>query len=546
MAALAAAPGSRLASTLAAGFRPMTQPPPGLASSGPRLRRGLRWYLIGRAASGVLGLVWLALLVHTLPPQQLGSYFALWSLFELAQLASGLGVVAYLNRFLAVDAQRESQRRFAAILLALLAWRLATLAVAAVTLTAAWPVLAEALGLAVVFPGPTLLLSLLAAEGIVRWCESAADSLLLQALRQSLALLRNLLRIGALTAATGLGASVDAAWVLRAEAACATFVAVCGLVMLGLWTWHRGRAAPDARASTAATAESGHLTLRARLRFAVQGHLALVLGLPAGMDGFRLLVGGAAGVEALAIFGTAASLADMVARHTPALLLLDFVRSVLTARSTGGNAEAEALFWPRLLIRVNAVALAALCALALVLADAALRQVGAHAPEGTAALLFALLLLQFVQSLRVAAGLVAHLRTDNRPVLAATLTTLLAPAVVVAAAPSLGAWAGVVGLWSLEAIYAATLLGGLRLHPARLLGEARLWQSVACAGIGAGVAAALVEVLLLTLGLAGAADLLAAGIGIAIYGGLLWWQAPLAPDEVAALMRLWRPRPRRS
>lgn len=512
----------------------MMASPRGLASSGARLRRGLHWFLAGRAASGVLGLVWLALLVRTLPPGQLGSYFGLWSLFELLQLASGLGGLAYLQRFAAVDALHATPRRFAAILLALLGWRLATLAAAGALLALAWTPLAAALGLAALFPEPTPLLALLAAEGTVRWCESAADSLLLQSLRQLLALLRNLLRIGALAMALGQGEAVDVAWVVQTEAICATLVALCGLTALSVWTWHQGRSA------TAAVAGPDVMPWRERVRFAWQGHLALVLGLAAGLDCIRLLVGATAGVEALAAFGTAAALADMAARHTPALLLLDFARSVLTARSTGSDAAAEALFWPRLLIRANALVLAALCALAFALGESALRLAGSHAPQVTAGLLCALLLLQFVQSLRVAAGLVAHLRADNRPVLQATLTTLVVPLVVGACAPSLGAWAAVLGLWWLELVYTAVLLGRLRLHPARLLGAARLWYGVALAGAGAGVMAAVPPALLATDAFGAPAALATIAIALALYVALLWKLAPFSADEIAALSHLRR------
>lgn len=530
----------------------MTAQPRGLAGSGPRLRRGLRWFLVGRAASGVLGLVWLALLVRTLPPGQLGGYFGLWSLFELLQLASGLGGLAYLQRFAAVDALHAPPRRFAAILLALLGWRLATLAAAGAVLVLTWTPLAAALGLATLFPEPAPLLALLAAEGTVRWCESAADSLLLQPLRQLLALLRNVLRIGALALALGHGEAVDVAWVVQVEAACATLVALCGLAALSVWTWHQGRLAPAAAAAaagaavdpavagTAAAAGPAVAPWRERLRFAWHGHLALVLGLAAGLDCIRLLVGATAGVEALAAFGTAAALADMAARHTPALLLLDFARSVLTARSTGRSAAAEALFWPRLLIRTNALVLAAVCALAFALGESALRLAGSHAPQATAGLLCALLLLQFVQSLRVAAGLVAHLRADNRPVLQATLTTLVVPLVVGACAPSLGAWAAVLGLWWLELVYAAVLLYRLRVHPARLLGAARLWHSVVLGGAGAGVTAAVLAALLGAEGIGTPAALASAAIAVAIYVALLRKLGPLAADEIAALSRLRR------
>lgn len=491
--------------------------------SAARVRRGLWQFLLGRVLSGALGIVWLALLVQTLPAEQLGIYFGAQAVFEIVQLTSSLGLYAYIQRYLPQDGLQAPRRTLVLSLLALLAWRLCTLGLASLLVAQAWAPVAGTLGWAALPSSAAVFLPFLCAEGLVRLAEAMAESLLRQGLRQSVALLRNLLRISALALCAS--AVTDAAWVLRMESLFAGGIALGALGIL----LRQALALPADRIGPG-------LQLRRRFAFALQLHASLVLGLVSGIDSIKLVLAATAGPTALALFGVAATLAEMVGRHMPAQLLLDFVRAVLTARAGAAPDRTDLLFWPRLLLRVNGACLLAVMGWLAVFGQDMPPVLLARAPAGAlAGWAAALLLVLFVQAWRQMLGLVAHIRADSRSVLWATLATWPVPLVVAAAAPTLGVLAAVLGWWLLELSYAAVLARRLGLGAAQLFGPTRLWWQLLAAALAAAAGGKAVALVLPGPAGTGAASL----AYLALYAGLLWRLQPLEGTEEAALRRLF-------
>ncbi len=497
------------------------------AVSAAGVRQGLTVFLAGRALSGLLGVAWLALLVRNLPTPELAVHFALLAVFEITQLASGCGVQAYIQRFVPVDLMQCSGRTLGRRLLGLVGWRLATLVLASAFIAGLWPWLPGWTGQRLSGIPLVLFLAFLCCEGLLRCIELLLESLLLQGRRQGLALARNLMRMAGLGLLITAGAAIDAALVLRLELGLSAALAVAGLWFIARYLRERPEPRHPAAEPPAARGP--------RLRFALQGHAALLLGLVAGVDMLKLVVGATAGPAALATFGVAVALADMAARHLPALLLFDYVRAVLTARTSPHGGGPLPWLWPRLLLRLNGLVLIALLAWMLVFGEAARQQLASGpSPAGLVACIATLLPMLFVQAFRLMAGLVAHLQSDNRSVLWATMATWCAPPLVALAAPHLGAPAGALGLLVVELSYAWVLKQRLSLHLTDLLGDLRFWRRAGAAGGAAaacGLAASLLHHPTWALG-AGSALLLAC------YAGLLWRLRPLAPDEHQALWRL--------
>ena len=66
---------------------------------GDAIRRGLQFFVVGKLVSGVLGVVWLALLARTLAGAQLGVYYGVMSVFEITQMLSSVGGYSYAQRY---------------------------------------------------------------------------------------------------------------------------------------------------------------------------------------------------------------------------------------------------------------------------------------------------------------------------------------------------------------------------------------------------------------------------------------------------------------
>ncbi len=436
-----------------------------------RLRRGLWQVGLGRALSGLLGLIWLAVLLRLLPGTELGVYFGWIALAELLQLLTVLGASFHAQRYVPEEATLGSRHSMRHLLVGLLAWRAATLALAALVLALVWPRLPAALG----WPGVVLPLGLavwhLLADGLARFAELLLGGLPRQGPAQVLAALRNMLRLAMLGAAVALGVRTGLPSIVALEAALALAYVVSALVVLARTV----RSLPDAR--RAPPRSSG----RARTAFALRSHSALALGQVCGANGLRLIVSHVAGPGALAAFGLALALAELIGRYLPAALLHPWLLTAYTAR---GSADAGVGL--RLLLRTHAALVVVAIAWFAACAPWLVARLGG--PQAAATLGIALMPLLAVQGLRLMAAVPAHVREDSRAVWHATLATLPAPLLTAALAGPWGPWAAVLGLWLLETAYTAVLLRQVGLPLRSLTGRPAYWWRLGA--VGAAVAAA--------------------------------------------------------
>jgi hypothetical protein len=497
--------------------------------SAQSVRRGLRFFLAGRLLSGLLGVVWLAMLVRALEREQLGVYFGFLSLFEVLQLASSVGVYSYTQRFLPASWVSEPRAVFQRMLIRVFAWRLGTLLAAAALLGLAWSAVVHFLDWPLAAIPLWLCLTYLLVEGMARFCDVAFECTVQQGVSQSLSFFRNALRISALTLALHSGSGIDAAWVFTLEV-----VLAATFVLLAVFLIRRmSQQVPDDR-------PVGDIDLPLRRRFALEGYLALALGQLCSVDAIKLIVSHMAGPGVLAVYGLASSLVDVARRYMPAFLFQGFVRAVLTAQTASGASGAETLFRVRLLMRVNGIFLAAVAGWLAVCGESAVRAFTARPGFGDAAgYLLALMLVLFVQAVRLMGGLVAHIKADNRSVLWATVFALTAPVTVYLTAPVLGGMGAVLGVWVLEITYGAVLLRRLHMSLADLCGTWQFWARLMLAAL-VSMAAALIAKITQT----GALGVIVGTTVFAVCFALIVWRwVSLAPSEVAALRRLVQRQP---
>lgn len=486
-------------------------------------RRGLRFFLVGRVLSGLLGVVWLAVLVRALAREQLGLYYGLLSLFEIVQMASSVGVYSYAQRFLPADWVALPRRAFRFEVLKVLAWRLGTLLVAGALLGLVWRWVPGALAWPSVQPTLLVVLAFVLLEGFARFVDTLFECTMSQGVSQALSVLRNALRIGLVAAFVRTGAGLDAAWLLRMEAMLAGLYLMAALA----WLARLVLRVPVDRAQPVASRQG-------RLAFAMQGYASLALGQLIGSDAVKLIVSHLVGPAVLAVLAFAQSMVDVVRRYMPAQLLLGFVRTLLTARAEAGGGPQQTLFWVRLLTRLNGLFLALACGWVLVFGDWALRAFTSRSGFGEAGpYLVVFMLMYLVGSLRLMATLVAQVQTRNRAVLEATASIVVGPAVAWAVVPVWGGAGAMLALALQELAYTGVLLWRLNLTLAQLCGAPGSWWRLAGA-----TALAVLGGMVLRAQWPGHTGAL---VGSMAYGLLfalaLWRLAPWDVEEFQALRR---------
>lgn len=496
--------------------------------TGQAVRKGLRFFLIGKLSSGLLGLLWLALLARTLTGTQLGVYYGIVSLFEVTQMISSFGVYSYGQRYVPAAWVSQGRAVFSRIVVVLMAWRVGTLLLGCTALGLVWDTAADLLGWVVEGPVRDVVLVFVLAEGCARYLDSLLESTISQGVSQLLSLCRNVLRIGILMIAAAQGVTIHAGWIIGMEACLAALYIIAASVWLGVLVARRPK-------SGEATSQPWLIADPDKLRFALHGYLALALGQVVGPDTVRLILSSLAGPSVLAIFAFAQSLVDMVRRYMPAALLLGFVRTVLTARTASARGVDESLTYIQLLVRVNGMFLMLVGAWLLVFGGAAIQLIGGHADfAGATGYLVALVLLLSIQSVRLMAALVAHVRENNGVILAATAGSGVAPFIALTLIPVIGGAGAVLALWAQELAYVGVLLRGLRLSLHTILGGQRLWWC----GLAATLAALSIAFVAQRILPSGIAVVMASGLYLGVFAAVLAMLRPFGGGEWAALKRV--------
>lgn len=292
-----------------------------------RVKQSMWSMLVGRPLSALGGFAVLLLLSRHLPAADYGQYFTVWAMAEIVILASNIGLIHAVYRYVSADERLDGVLTPHGPVWQLVGWRVLSL-LPAMALVPLVPVAAGWLGGAALAPQLAWPLGLIiAGEGLARFLEAIFDSMLCQGRSQLTLLSRTVVRL------LGYGLLVYQGQlrldtVLLVEVVATVGGALLGLGLLAQVWWQAEHTAP------------APLSWRAMAGFALPAYVAQVLTLTYGPDALKLILTAVAGPAALAQFGFAYSLAAVVQRYIPVNLLAGVFRPVFVSAAHKPDAAA--------------------------------------------------------------------------------------------------------------------------------------------------------------------------------------------------------------
>lgn len=295
-----------------------------------RVKKGLLQMVIGRPLSAICGLLVLIFLSRYLTKNDYGLYFTVWAVTELVILASNLGLFNAAYRYIS-----SKELTNGGLLVEGPVWHFTILRF--IFLSMAAVVVAK---LSIYIPDELInrsainkygiyLSAIIIAEGMARYIETLFDSMLCQGMSQFTLIGRTCLRLLLLLWAIFISKKVDIDTVLTIEVVVTATGAVTSLVLL-LYIYVRSYILY--KKDTTIEAQPFPAVSR-MMKFVLPAYLAQMIALAYSPDMLKLILGGAAGNEALAIFGFAFSLAAVIQRYMPANLLGGIFRPSFVAAS---------------------------------------------------------------------------------------------------------------------------------------------------------------------------------------------------------------------
>ncbi len=291
----------------------------------PHLRKATGHFLLGRAGTAVCGLLTGILLARWMDMADYGAYALFTGLALLTSLVSSLGLGEVAHRFLPELAVRNAGQGLGRAMLLLLGLRLAALALFAGLLYLGAPWLASffdvgaarnfqlACGMFVTFTlflFCCLLLETVLRQALVKWLMLGTST-------------AKLLALGVIYAWTGAVGLPALLWVDIAVYSLAALPALVAVTRYALGS----PAAPPVGPEPPADATP---LMRRVLPYAGYSYLLLLVTLQDGAVN-KLVAGAVLPVAALALFGFAQNMVDILQRHLPNILLLNIVRPAIMA-----------------------------------------------------------------------------------------------------------------------------------------------------------------------------------------------------------------------
>lgn len=520
--------------------RPAGQPAEDTPFSVARLRGGLAWFAVGKIVAGLIGIAWLLTLVRLLSVPHYGGYVVLLALLEIVLLVSNAGVYPFAQRYITEARLPANLPALPRLVWQSLAYRLVTLALAAIGLALAAPHLSGWIGqplLATVLPIYGLVI---VCEGAARYLELVFESMLEQGRAQFCAVLRNGARLlCALLLAAASDRDLTLVDVIHIEVATSAFGLL--LAMGVAWQSLRQLRSQVVPAQERAGADFGWRRLTP---FALPLFVAQCLTQLYSPDTLKLIVSRLLGATEAAVFGFAHALSFVLQRYLPANLLIGLIRPMLVARRAHRGDDQELVLVGNLVLKINHFLLLPLAALFAVAGQdfAELASAGKYSSAGPVLCLLTLLLIP--AGTHVVLAMLATALEDRRAVLLGTLVSIPGVLLGIMFGPRWGSTAMAAGLWLSELLWCGFTLALLRYSGFTFRIDAGAWLKLVFAAVAA---AALALGCLQLWPSTGANRLLTAAAVIAVaYSITCWALRPLSAADLALLLRLlpgrWRPR----
>lgn len=421
-----------------------------------RIKKGLLHFAIGKVLSGLLGVVWLFLIVRLLSPPEFGVYLSLLSVFEITQLLSSFGLYSFAQRYLVKMGVSLPRSAFLRGVYLLIFLRGISLALAGMVFYFLWPVISRWLSWGANHSFFNPFLAFFVFEGIVRYCDVLFEGLVRQGYSQSVSFFKNVARIAWACFFVTAG-GVDVSDVLYLEACISCFFVFLNFVVI---FYLSRELSENSSEMTGFKREE----LKKAVKYSFSSYAALAIGQTCSPDMFRLLIGHFFGSGVIAAYGLAQALSDVVRRYMPMQLLLGFVRSVVIARLEATGDRGSAYEDVALLHKVNTFFLLFVAGWAYCGgADALALATGKEGFEQSSLYLVGFLILLGIQSQRILLALIATVREDGLSILLSTFLGFFGVIAGVVSTEWIGPWGAILGLMLVDVVQIFTLK--IRLGP---------------------------------------------------------------------------------
>ena len=300
---------------------------------------------VARPISALGGLLVLVVLSRALSESDYGLYFGLWASAEILILASNIGLLHAVYRYVSASELFDGRLLPRGPVLSLLGWRLATLGLAAVGAVAFPEALTTLAGMSALPADVSLMFAAIVfGEGLARFVESIFDSMLSQGRSQITLVTRTVFRLLGVLYLFEDG-SLTLIEVVAVEVTAALVGAGLGLALLGQIYWYANRANADIKVERQG--------FRRMVKFALPAFIAQLIGISYGADALKIVLTKTAGIEAVAVFGFAYSLAAVIQRYMPANLFAGVFRPVFVAASKKPDSETVLTGLFNMVIKIN-------------------------------------------------------------------------------------------------------------------------------------------------------------------------------------------------
>lgn len=417
----------------------------------------LQRFLLGRAATGALGLVFFVLVLRQLQPEEFGAYTAILAIQAGVAVLATLGIETTLERFLPELRTTGNTNEAAQLIvlgMAIRAGVLLLLVTAALFTMGWWVPLLSLQAYASMLP---LALAWLVMFGLMNTAGALHEALLNQGTAQLTQALYTLLKILMFTV---LSHSWPVADGLTKVIVCESVATLAGL-LLAVTRLQVGSLSGVLRPRQ--VWRELPAAIRARmLAFASRSYVAQLLMLLYGPDALRLVASSQAGLAQAARFGAVHSLYEYIQRYLPAFMLLRLIRPVFVSRYTANRDFAALNAMGAIVLKINLAVLTPLIVFLAVAGNTVLGALsrGRYADAGW--LLVAYVGLLVPMSNQWVVSIIANTTEQNDTQVKAAAVALPGIAIGAWLVPSHGITALVGGAWVSYLLYNLAAVAWLR------------------------------------------------------------------------------------
>lgn len=488
-----------------------------------RIRGALGHFVLGKLASGGLGIVFLVLALRWLPQADYGAYAALIALQVSTLSLSSFGIEPAAERFVPELRVQGGASRLASFVTGAMALRLLTLGIGCMLFWMLSGAIAKWSGVDAVRENAGTFVLWVFSFGFMQSLSAVLEALLLQRWSQVAATLSAAIRLGVL-----LVLAATSGLVVSEVLLCELLGALTGaaVALTGLVTYFRRE--PGLAFTT--RVRLGDMKAR-MLRFATFNYSAQFVMQGYGHEIWRVLAAKLLGLTEAARYGFVVSMMETVQKYLPATLLIRMIRPVFVSRYAANRDFGQLNVFASLVLKLNLLVLAPLIGIALGV-GATLIPVLTNGKYADADVLLGLVLLLLVPaSHQWVISILANTLEKNSLQFQGALVALIGMPVGWIAVRYVGLYGVVLGVGTSAVLYNAFVVLRLRAMGFPYRQDLRgVLGLLACGGLAGAVAAG---VLFLMPGLLGAITAVVVG-GVA-YGVAVILLRPFSRSEFEVL-----------